>query len=97
MAVPPEFAWLVPVVVPFVIGLLVGAAIKRALKLITVVAALVIALAVTGVLNLTLHDLYEKAMKYLPRLYETGRAWLDALPYQSATFLIGLALGLWKG
>ena len=97
MSVPPELAWLVPIVVPFIIGLLVGAVIKRTLKLILVIVALVIVLVVTGALSISFRDLYDKAMQFLPKLYEAGSGWINVLPYSSAAFLVGLALGLWKG
>ena len=51
MSVPPEIAWLIPVVLPFIIGLLVGVVIKKGFKLMIVVVALVIVLIATGVLS----------------------------------------------
>ena len=97
MEIPPEVAWIVPVVVPFIIGLLVGAAIKRALKLVMIIAALVIVLVATGAISLTFRDIYDKAMDFLPRLVDLGGGLRDVLPYSSVMFLIGLALGLWRG
>jgi len=97
MSIPPEVAWIVPVVVPFIIGLLVGAAIKRALKLMMIIAALVIVLIATGAVSLTFQDIYDKATKFLPRIAEEGEVLKNILPYSSAAFLVGLALGLWKG
>jgi len=97
MSIPPEIAWLIPIFVPFIIGLLVGVVIRAALKLVIFIAALIIVLVATGVLSLTFTDLYDKAMKYLPKLYDSGSGWLNVLPYSSAAFLIGLALGLWLG
>jgi len=97
MSIPPAIAWLIPIVVPFIIGLLVGALIKRALKLLIVVAALVIVLVATGALSLAFSDLYDKAMEFLPKLSETGSAWINILPYSSVAFIIGLLIGLWKG
>ena len=97
MSVPPELAWLVPIVAPFLTGLLVGAIIKRGLKLILAVVALVLVLCATGYLSFSFKDLWDKAMEFLPRLYESGKGYLDALPYSLPTFLIGLAIGLWKG
>jgi len=94
MSIPPEIAWLVPVVLPFIIGLLVGAIIKKGLKLFVVVAALIIVLVATGILSLTISGLYAAAMQFLPRLYDLGHGWLNVLPYSSVAFLVGLALGL---
>jgi len=96
MSIPPEIAWLIPIVVPFIIGLLVGALVKRALKLFIVVVALIIVLVATGALSIGFSDLYDKAMEFLPKLYDVGRGWVNVLPYSSVAFLIGLALGLWK-
>jgi uncharacterized membrane protein (Fun14 family) len=97
MSIPPEIAWLVPIIVPLIIGLLVGVLIKQSLKVILVLAALVVVLVVAGILSIGFSDLYDKAMEFLPKLYDAGRGWINVLPYSSAAFLIGLVLGLWKG
>jgi uncharacterized membrane protein (Fun14 family) len=94
MSIPPEIAWLIPVVLPFIIGLLVGAIIKKGFKLLIAVVALVIVLVATGVLSVTFSGLYASAMTVLPKLYDLGHGWLNVLPYASVAFLIGLALGL---
>lgn len=96
MSVPPEIAWVVPIAVPFVIGLLVGTIVKRAVKLVLAVIALVAVLVATGSLSLAFKDLWEKAMEFLPKLYEFGAGYLNALPYTSISFLIGFALALGK-
>lgn len=93
MSIPPEIAWLIPVVLPFIIGLLVGAVIKRGLKLLMFIVALVIVLVVTGILSVTFSGLYDQAMQFLPKLYDVGHGWLNILPYSSVTFLVGLVLG----
>ena len=93
MSIPPEIAWLIPIVMPFIIGLLAGAVIKKAAKLLIVVVALIIVLVATGVLSLTFTDLFDEALKFLPKLYDIGSGWLNILPYSSVSFLIGLALG----
>ena len=92
-----EIAWLFPIILPFIVGLLVGAAIKRTLKLIMVVAALVIVLVAAGVVSLTFRDIYDKAMEFLPKLWEGAQGLKGVLPYTSAAFLVGLAIGLWRG
>ena len=94
---PPELAWIVPVVAPFIIGLLVGAVIKKTLKLLVVIVALIVVLVATGILSLNFQDIYDNAMELLPILYVAGSGWINVLPYSSAMFLVGLALGLWKG
>jgi uncharacterized membrane protein (Fun14 family) len=93
MTIPPEIAWLIPVVLPFIIGLLVGAIIKKGLKLLVVIVALVIVLIAAGVVSLTFSGLFASAMQFLPKLYDLGHGWLNVLPYSSVAFLIGLALG----
>jgi uncharacterized membrane protein (Fun14 family) len=95
MAIPPEIAWIIPIVLPFIIGLLVGAVIKKALKLLMLIVALIIILVVTGILSVTFSGLFAAAMQFLPKLYDLGHGWLNVLPYSSVAFLIGLALGLW--
>jgi uncharacterized membrane protein (Fun14 family) len=94
MSIPPDVAWLIPVVLPFIIGLLVGVIVKKGFKLLIVVAALIIVLVATGILSVTFTGLFDQAMKFLPKLYDTGHGWLNVLPYSSIAFLIGLALGL---
>jgi uncharacterized membrane protein (Fun14 family) len=94
VSIPPELAWIIPVVLPFIIGLLVGAIIKRGFKLLILVIALIIVLIATGVLSLTFTDLFTEAMKFLPKLYDVGVGLLNVLPYSTITFLIGLVLGL---
>lgn len=58
---------------------------------------LVVTLTATGYISLTFRGIYDRAMEFLPRLIETGEGFKDALPYSSAAFLVGLALGLWRG
>lgn len=96
MPVPPEWVWLIPVVIPFAMGLLVGTIIKRTMKLAFCIIALLIILATTGYVAITYQNILEKAMEFLPKIIETGMDLVDILPYSSTSFLIGLALGLWK-
>lgn len=97
VTIPPEFAWIVPVVVPFIIGLLIGLIIKRAITLVLALLILIIILVATGYVSLTFQDIFDRAMEFLPRIIELGGSLQNVLPYSSATFLIGLLLGLWKG
>jgi uncharacterized membrane protein (Fun14 family) len=93
MSIPPEIAWLIPVVLPLIIGLLVGAIVKKGFKLLIAVVALIIVLVAIGILSWTFTGLFDEAMKILPKLYDVGHGWLNVLPYSSVAFLIGLALG----
>ena len=96
MGIPVELAWLVPTILPLVIGLLVGAIIKRTLKLVFAVVALVIVLVAFGAISITFSDVFSRSLDILPNLINTGRSVFDVLPYSSVSFLIGLAIGLWK-
>ena len=97
MVTPPEIAWIVPVIIPAIIGLLVGLIVKRSIKLMFSIVALVVLLVLTGLVSLTLQDVFDQAMKFLPRIIGTGSGFIDVLPYSTTTFIVGLALGLWKG
>ncbi len=97
MSAPPEYVWLVPIIIPLVIGLLLGAIARRTIKLVMTVSALVIILVATGYISLTVQDIYDKAMETLPRLFDTSYEVINVIPYASAALLIGLGIGLWKG
>lgn len=97
MMIPPEIAWIVPVIIPAIIGLLVGFIIKHSIKLMFSVAALVVLLVLIGFVSLTFQNVFDQAMKFLPRIIGTGSGLIDVLPYSATTFIIGFALGLWKG
>lgn len=97
MGTPPEIAWIVPVIIPAIIGLLVGVIVKHSIKLMFAIAALVVLLILTGFVSLTVHDVFDQAMKILPMIIGTGSGFIDVLPYSATTFLIGLGVGLWKG
>ena len=93
MSIPPEIAWIIPIVLPLIIGLLVGAIIKKGFKLLMLVIVLIVVLIFTGVLSVSFGDIFTEAMKFLPILYDAGAGWLNVLPYSTITFLIGLVLG----
>jgi uncharacterized membrane protein (Fun14 family) len=97
VTIPPTLAWIIPLLIPFLIGVLVGFIVKHAIKLMFAVAALVLLLVLFGAVSLTYHDIFDQALTLLPRIIGTGSGFLDVLPYSSLTFLIGLALGLWRG
>lgn len=92
-----DYSWLIPIIIPFVIGLLVGVIIKHTIKLAFVVIALILVLGAIGYITLpSVQDIMAKAVEYLPKIWEFGGL-LNILPYSSIMFIIGLALGLWKG
>jgi hypothetical protein len=85
----------------FIIGILLGVIIKRAIKLALAIVSLVVLLAVTGYLNFawstpsanTIYYVFNGAQPVATQAI--GLASL--LPISSATFIIGTAIGLWKG
>jgi len=93
-----EWAWVVPIIVPFIIGLLIGIIIKHTIKLALIIIALILILGAVGYITLPSiqDDIMQKAIEYLPKIWELGGLF-NLLPYASVTFLIGLAIGLWKG
>ena len=96
--IPTEFAWIIPLAVPFLIGLISGVIVKRALKLILAIIVLIIILAVIGYVQFPSTEAFLKdALTYLPQIQQKAGPLINILPYTSASFLIGLALGLWKG
>ncbi|MDQ1280836.1 MAG: hypothetical protein QG670_2099 [Thermoproteota archaeon] len=97
MITSPEIAWIVPVIIPAIMGLLVGLIVKRSIKLMFTIVALVVLLVLIGLVSLTFQDVLDQALKFLPRIINTGSGLIDVLPYSATTFLIGLGLGLWRG
>ncbi len=97
MSFPVELAWLLPIAVPLLIGLFVGSIIRKSVKIVFPIVALLIVLVATGYLTLSYQDLFDRAMSVLPSVINTGDGFIDSLPYTSSSFLIGLAVGLWKG
>jgi len=97
MSFPAELAWLVPIAVPLLIGLFVGSIVRKSIKIVFPIVALLIVLVATGFITLSYQDIFDRAMTVLPRVINTGEGLIDSLPYTSSSFLIGLAIGLWKG
>ena len=97
MSVPVELAWLVPIAIPLLIGLFVGSIVRKSIKIVFPIVALLIVLVATGYITLSYQDIFNEAMSVLPNVIDTGQGFIDSLPYSSSSFLIGLALGLWKG
>jgi uncharacterized membrane protein (Fun14 family) len=91
------FEALMPIVVPFIIGLLVGVIIKRGLKLIVAIIALVIVLVATGAISVSFSDIWAKAAETFPTIAGEARDLINFLPYTSVGFLLGLAIGFFKG
>ena len=89
---------LIALVGPFVVGLLVGVLAKRILSAALVLIALFIALAALGYMSPEQISTILQQLGYAAKdavAYATTIK--DVVPYSSAAFLIGLAIGLWKG
>jgi len=83
---------------PFIIGLLVGILAKRLLSAALVLVALFIALAALGYTSPSQVATMLQQIGYAAKDAIAQAQWLkDTVPYSSAAFLIGLAIGLWKG
>jgi uncharacterized membrane protein (Fun14 family) len=84
-----------------IIGILLGVIIKRAIKLALAIVSLVVLLAVTGYLNIAWSTPSANTIYYVfngAQPVPTQAIGLASLlPISSATFLIGAAIGLWKG
>ena len=87
---------MVPFILPFVIGLLVGAIVRKAASILLLGVMLVVVLSAAGYISFGLEGVYDSAMDTLPRLIDTGQGFRDALPYTSISFILGLAIGIWK-
>ena len=88
-------------VTTFIIGVLLGVIIKRTLKLALAVVALGVLLATTGFLNFALSEptattIY-RVFREAPQVATQGAELARLLPISSAAFLIGAAIGFWKG
>jgi uncharacterized membrane protein (Fun14 family) len=100
LILPPSFSttFLVSIVAPFIIGFVVGIIIKSALKIGLALLFLVIVLIALGILS------PNQVLGWAVALIKSGAS-ISAkaeqiagyLPYSSITFLLGAALGFFKG
>ncbi len=79
-----------------------GVVVRRVLKLAVAIVALVIVLVATGYINLSLDQtgketIYHAFSAATPSVVSTASQVATLLPISSAAFLIGIALGLWRG
>jgi uncharacterized membrane protein (Fun14 family) len=89
---------LVAFVGPFVVGLLVGVLAKRVLSAALILTALFIALAAIGYMSPEqVTELLQQLGYAAEDALDSAMKIKDAVPYSSVAFLIGLAIGLWKG
>ncbi len=92
---------IVPALVVLAIGFLVGIVLKKTVKLGLAILSLVGLLVATGYINL---QLSEPSTATIYRVFSQGQqaasrasTFASILPVTSAAFLVGLALGVWKG
>ena len=89
----------------FVIGLLIGVIIKKTVKLGLAILALLILLTATGYITLTPQQIAQGIIQRTASLGPGGvsnitsqaQGLANILPYTSLAFIVGIALGLWKG
>jgi uncharacterized membrane protein (Fun14 family) len=89
---------LVAAIVPLILGFIVGVIIRSALKIGIAIAVIILILIAAGTIspNQVLQPLLS-LVKSGPDLVTYAQRVAGYLPYSSLTFLIGLAVGLWKG
>jgi uncharacterized membrane protein (Fun14 family) len=91
----------IAVLTVFAIGFLVGIVLKKTFKLGIAIISLVAFLAATGYINLQLSDTTKttiyRAFSQTPSIASKASSLASILPITSGAFLIGLALGIWKG
>jgi len=83
------------------IGFLVGVVLKKTVKLGLAIASLVGLLVATGYINLQLNESTKttiyRVFSQAPTVASQASGLATLLPITSGAFLIGLALGIWKG
>jgi len=85
-------------VAPFIIGVLVGALVKRILSVGLLLIALIIVMAALGYLSPQQVTAFLQQLGYAANQALAYAAKIkEVVPYSSLAFLIGLAIGLWKG
>jgi hypothetical protein len=83
------------------IGFLVGIVLKKTVKLGLAIASLVGLLVATGYINLRLSESTKttiyRVFSQAPAVASQASGVASILPITSAAFLVGLAVGIWKG
>jgi uncharacterized membrane protein (Fun14 family) len=90
--------FLVAAILPLILGFVVGYIIKSALKIGVAIAVIVLILIAVGIIS------PGQVLQPLLSLVKSGSSLASYaqrvagyLPYSSLTFIIGLAIGFWKG
>ena len=92
----------VPALVVLAIGFLVGVVLKKTVKLGLAIISLVGLLVATGYINLKLDDntkitIYRVFSSQATSVASQASSLVYVLPVTSTAFLVGLAIGIWKG
>jgi uncharacterized membrane protein (Fun14 family) len=97
---PPDLSttFLVAAILPLILGFIVGVIIRSALKIGIAIAVIIVILIAAGIISpdQVLKPLLS-IVKSGPDLVTYAQRVAGYLPYSSLTFIIGLAVGLWKG
>lgn len=90
--------FLVAAIVPLILGFIVGIIVRSALKIGIAIAVIILLLIAAGTISpdQVLKPLLS-VVKSGPELVSYAQRVAGYLPYSSLTFIIGLAVGLWKG
>jgi len=90
--------FLIAAIVPLILGFIVGVIIRSAIKIGIALAVLIILLIAVGIItpSQVLQPLLS-IVKSGPSLASYAQRVAGYLPYSSLTFIIGMAVGLWKG
>jgi uncharacterized membrane protein (Fun14 family) len=91
----------VPALIVLAIGFLVGVVLKKTVKLGLAILSLVGLLVAAGYINLQLSESSKttiyRVFSQAPQVASQASTFANILPITSAAFLVGLALGIWKG
>jgi uncharacterized membrane protein (Fun14 family) len=83
------------------IGFLVGVVLKKTVKLGLAILSLLLLLVATGYINLQLNESSKETIyrvfSQAPAIAGQTSSAVSILPIASTAFLVGLALGIWKG
>lgn len=92
---------IVAAIVVLAIGFLIGIVLKRAVKLGLAILSLVGFLVMAGYINLELGEssttIIYRVFSQAPTVTNQASGIASLLPITSAAFLVGLAIGIWKG
>lgn len=82
----------------FILGLLVGVLVKRALQFALIVIAIIAILVFMGAISpATIEHWLMTLSQQASSMQSAVYSYFNLLPYNSVAFIIGLAIGLWKG